>query len=76
MGDGQGPRPSAKKAPDYPLTTVLPRRWGRAGRGVQAKCWVAGRSVLHFAVTDAGPGIPAEVCARVFAPCFWMAHYR
>jgi hypothetical protein len=51
-------------------------RWGRAGRGVQAKCRGAGRSVLHCAATDAGPGIPAEFHARVFEPCFWMARHR
>lgn len=34
------------------------------------------RSVLYFAVTDAGPGIPAEFRERVFEKFFRVEHHR
>jgi signal transduction histidine kinase len=34
------------------------------------------RSVLHCAVTDAGPGVPAECRARVFEKFFRLEHHR
>jgi two-component system, NtrC family, sensor histidine kinase KinB len=44
--------------------------------GVQAKCQVAGGSVLHFAGTDTGPGIPAEFRERDFEKFFRVQHHR
>jgi signal transduction histidine kinase len=32
--------------------------------------------VLHCAVTDAGPGVPAEFCDHIFEKLFQVAHHR
>ena len=34
------------------------------------------RSVLHLAVTDAGPGVPAEFRERIFEKFFRVEHHR
>ncbi len=36
----------------------------------------AGPAALQIAVTDAGPGIPAELCERVFEKFFRVEHHR